>query len=82
MVLWWIGDAVLLLVVIPVVIVLAERLLRPVKAVRRYADDILDHGVALTGALDSVPKLVTTTELTSRLRSLVGRYGSALRQLL
>ena len=61
MVLWWIGNAVLLLVVVPLVVILADRLLKPVREIRAYADDILDHGVSLTSALDAVPKLVRLT---------------------
>ncbi len=82
MVLWWIGNVLLLLVVIPVVLILADRLLRPIQEIRRYADDILDHGVGLTSTLDAVPRLVTTAELSATARGLVGRYGAALRRIL
>ncbi len=81
-VLWWIGNAALALVVIPLVLLLANRVLRPVMQIKEYADDILVHGVGLTGTLDAVPKLVRTKELTGAALQLVGRYGNALRRLL
>jgi hypothetical protein len=81
MILWWIGNAVLILVVAPIVVWLANKLLRPTFEIRKYADDILDHGVSLTGTLDSVPKLLTTRDLVSQAREGVERYGSALKRL-
>ena len=81
MALWWIGNAVLILVVAPIVVWLANKLLRPTFEIRAYADDILDHGVSLTGTLDSVTKLETTRDLVSQARQGVERYGSALQRL-
>lgn len=82
MTLWWIGNAVLALVVAPLVIFLANRLVRMAIVVRRYSDDVLEHGVALTGTLDAIPKLVETKQLTGVARQNVGRYGAALAHLL
>lgn len=62
MVLWWIGNAVLLLVVVPVLVALLNRLLAAVERIRGAADDILAGGVALTGELDDVPELLATTD--------------------
>ena len=81
MILWWIGNAVLILVVAPVVIFLANKLLRPTFEIRAYADDILEHGVNLTGTLDAVPKLGETRQLASQAREAVTRYGAALQRL-
>jgi len=81
-VLWWIGNALLWFVFIPVVLLFANRVLRPTRLIKEYADDILVHGVGLTGTLDAVPKLVKTKELTGAALGLVGRYGAALRRLL
>jgi len=81
-VLWWIGNAALAFVVIPVVLLFANRVLRPTLMIKEYADDILVHGVGLTGTLDAVPKLVRTKELTGAALGLVGRYGAALKRLL
>ncbi len=82
MVLWWIGNLVLLFVVAPVCIGLLNSLLKPAKEIRAYASDVLEHGVALTGTLDDVPKLVRTKELTGQARQAAGRYVGALQRLM
>lgn len=82
MALWWIGNVLLILVVAPVCILFLNRVLRPAKEIQSYAKDILEHGVLLTGTLDSVPKLVQTKQLTGTARQGVGRYGAALQRLL
>lgn len=64
MVLWWIGNAVLLLVVLPVVIALLNRLLAAVERIRAAADDVLTHGVELTVELNDVPSLLAKTDAT------------------
>jgi hypothetical protein len=64
MVLWWIGNAVLLLVVLPVVIALLNRVLAAVERIRDAADDILTSGVALMGEVDRVPALLAETDAT------------------
>ena len=64
MVLWWIGNAVLLFVVLPVVIFLLNRVLAAVERIRWATDDILDGGVALAGALAPVPDMLATTDAT------------------
>ena len=52
MVLWWIGNAVLFFVVLPVVIFLMNRILAAVERIRAASDDILTHGVQLAAELD------------------------------
>jgi hypothetical protein len=81
-VLWWIGNLALAFVVLPLVWLLLNRVIRPIYQINEYADDILVHGVGLTGTLDAVPKLVTTKELTGAALGLVGRYGAAIKRLL
>ena len=82
MILWWIGNLVLLFVVAPVCIVLLNNLLKPAKEIKAYARDVLEHGVALTATLDDVPKLVRTKELTGQARQAAGRYTAALQRLM
>jgi hypothetical protein len=77
-VLWWIGNIIFLLVVIPVVLLFLNRVLRPTMEINAYANDILDHGVKLTGALDAVPKLAQTRQLTATARQNAERYIGAL----
>ena len=62
MVLWWIGNAILLLVVVPVLVALLNRVLAALERIRGASDDILAGGVALIGELDEVPELLATTD--------------------
>lgn len=82
MVLWWLGNALLILVVAPVVVKLANNLLRPATEVRAYANDILEHGVNVTGELDALPMLEQTRRLSDVALDALLRYKSALRRLL
>jgi len=80
--LWWIGNLVLLVVVVPLVLLLLNRLLRQIMEINAYANDILEHGVGITAALDAVPKLVRTRELAGTAHAAAGRYVGALKQVL
>ena len=80
--LWWLGNIVLIAVVAPVCLLFLNRVLRPIFEIRRYVDDILDHGVKLSGTLDCVPNLIRSCELTGAARLNVTRYGLALARLL
>jgi len=64
MVLWWIGDAILLLVVVPVLVALLNRVLAALERIRGASDDILSGGVALIGELDGVPEALAQTDET------------------
>ncbi|WP_433558980.1 hypothetical protein ACQPWY_11930 [Pseudonocardia xinjiangensis] len=64
MVLWWIGNALLLFVVLPVVIALLNRVLAAVERIRAAADDLLVHGAELVGEVEGVPELLATTDAT------------------
>lgn len=81
MILWWIGNLVLLFVVVPVVLLLLNRLLRQIMEIDAYANDILEHGVGITAALDAVPKLVRTRELVATAHGAAGRYVGALQRI-
>ena len=82
MLLWWIGNLVLLFVVVPVVLLLLNRLLRQIMEINAYANDILEHGVGITAALDAVPKLVRTRELAGTAHGAAGQYVGALQRVL
>jgi hypothetical protein len=64
MVLWWIGNALLLLAVLPIVIALLNRVLAAVERIRGATDEILSGGVALIGQLRGVPDGLATTDTT------------------
>lgn len=81
MVLWWVLNVAGLLVVAPLVIFLANRVIRPGREINAYADDILEHGVLLTKALDPVPALATTRDEVQTITGHAVRYVTALRRL-
>ena len=82
MVLWYIGAILLIVVVPPVVLLFLNRVIRPVMEIDKYVEDVLEHGVLLSGTLDAVPNLIRTCELTGAARLNVTRYGLALARLL
>jgi hypothetical protein len=83
MALWWIGALALLLVVLPVVIALLNRILAAVERIRDAADEILADGVALNDALEPVPGLLAITDETIK-EVQVGavRYAGSVQKLL
>lgn len=81
MVVLWVMSAVGLLVVAPLVVALASYVVRPALECARYADDILEHGVGITAAVEPVPALVTTRELTADVTQNAVAYVAALRRL-
>ncbi|HUC22678.1 MAG TPA: hypothetical protein VMA73_08225 [Streptosporangiaceae bacterium] len=83
MVLWWIGNAVLLVVVLPVVIYLLNRVLAAVERIRHATDDILSGGVALVGELTGLPEALATTDTTVQEISVGAvRYAGSVAKLL
>ena len=80
--LWWAGNAILLLVVVPTVVLLANRVMRPAIEIQRYADDILTHGVALTANLAPVPAVADTRDLVSAAKGLAVDYVKSAAPLL
>jgi hypothetical protein len=64
MVLWWIGNAVLLVVVLPVVIALLNRVLAALERIRGATDNILGGAGDLIGELDGVPEALAVTDRT------------------
>ncbi len=82
MILWYLAALLLIFVIPPVVLLFLNRVLKPIKEIDKYVEDVLEHGVALTATLDVVPNLVRTCELTGIARLNVTRYGLALARLL
>lgn len=81
MVLWWIGNIVLILVVFPVVVLLLRDVLTATKEIDAYAADALEHGVLAIAQLDTLDELDTTGEAAERVNAGVQRYCQALNQL-
>jgi hypothetical protein len=61
---WWIGNALLLLVVVPVLVALLNRVLAALERIRGASNEILAGGVALIGEVDRVPDLLAVTDQT------------------
>jgi uncharacterized protein YoxC len=79
--LWWIGNAVLLVVTLALVVLL-QRLMKPIKEIEKHVDEIIQHGGAVSANLNAVPKLVQTQQLVGVARQGVGAYGAAITNLL
>ncbi len=60
--LWAIGNLVLLVVIVPVLVALLNKVLAALERIRGAADDALAGGVALIGELDTTPALLETTD--------------------
>jgi hypothetical protein len=83
MVLWWIGNVILLIVVLPVVIYLLNRVLAAVERIRGATDNILAGGVALIGELNGLPEALAVTDETVKEVSVGAvRYAGSVAKLL
>lgn len=82
MALWWIGNAVLILVVAPIVVLLLFRVLQAARAVRHTVDEIATVGGAIVEDLDPVPELIKTESYVSQTRAGLVRYGASLDEIL
>lgn len=81
-VLWWVGLVLVVLVVVPLVLFLARDIIRSIAEIRRYSEDILEHGVGLAGALDPVPELARTRELTTAVVAPFQQLAAGFKRLL
>lgn len=83
MILWWLGNLILLFVVLPIVVVLVNRIVAPIARIRVTVDDILKNGVELTGDLDNVaPMLADTDGIVNEVAIGATRYVTRVGQLL
>jgi len=78
MTLWWIGDIVLLVVVVPVVVYLLNGVLTTARGIVPSVRQIA--GVAAAGSkdLDGVPLLLTTQDQVAQTVAGVANYGGSL----
>ncbi len=82
MTLWWIGNIVLLVVVIPVVLVILRSVIRPAVSIKRHSDDLVAVGSSISTNLDAVNDLLETQRLVGLTGGGIGRYGAALDEIL
>ena len=78
MTLWWIGNAVFLFVVVPVVVLILQSVLEPAKQIEHYAHDIKEHGGQFGPHLASLGGLNRTRDLVRRVGADIDRYARAL----
>jgi hypothetical protein len=80
--LWWIGNLALFVVVAPVVLLFANRVLRPIMEIKAYADDVTEHADALLRAVQDANRLERTRDVAGQAAQAASRYGSALQRAL
>jgi hypothetical protein len=81
--LWWIANVILLIVILPVVIALLNRVLAALERIRGATGQILAGGVTLIGELDGLPGLLATTDTTIKEVSVGAvRYAGSVAKLL
>lgn len=79
---WTIGNLILLLVV-PILIALLNRVLAALERIRAAADDTLAAGVALIGEVDTTPELLAITDETiAEVANGAVRYAGSVGKLL
>ncbi len=78
MTLYWLGDAVLILVVAPVVIVLLRPVLAAAREIVGHVHAIRDAARAGSRDLDAVPLLLTTQAQVRQTVETVASFGGSL----
>jgi hypothetical protein len=78
MTLWWIGNAVLLVVVLPVVVLLLNGVLGAARSIVPSVRKIADVAAAGSKDLDAVPLLLTTQDQVRQTVAGVANYGGSL----
>jgi hypothetical protein len=78
MILWWLGDAVLLLVVLPIVVYLLRGVYAAARSIVPEANRIADVAAAGSRDLDAVAMLLTTQDQVRRTVAAVADYGGSL----
>jgi hypothetical protein len=76
--LWWIGDVVLLVVILPVVIYLLHGVLSAAKGITPSAQGIAATATAGSKDLDDAALLVRTQEQVTQTVAGVANYGGSL----
>ncbi|MCA1673434.1 MAG: hypothetical protein LC799_14950 [Actinobacteria bacterium] len=82
MVLWWIGNAIFLVVVIPVVVVLLQRLKGATVEVGRQIDIVHGQAGGIVIAVDDVKALIPTRDAVKQVGAGLTRYVKAVDRLL
>jgi hypothetical protein len=78
MTLWWIGDIVLLIVIVPVVVYLLHGVLAAARSIVPTVEEIAAVARAGSKDLDAAPLLLTTQDQVTRTVAGVADYGGSL----
>lgn len=78
MILWWIGDIVLLVVVLPVVVYLLHGVLSAATSIVPSVQSIARSAAAGSKDLDAAALLVTTQDQVAKTVAGVANYGGSL----
>ena len=78
MILWWIGNALLLLVVLPVVVYLLSGVLKAAKGIVPSVNRIAAAANAGSKDLDATALLLTTQDQVRQTVEVVANYGGSL----
>ncbi len=82
MTLWWIGNIILLFVVVPVVVAILIQVLIPAFQIKKYLDDIIESGAQFPPHLDEIAgELVKTRDLVKQAGPELVRYARAIDNL-
>jgi hypothetical protein len=82
MTLWWIGDVILLVVLVPVVVYLLNGVLQAAKSIVPTVREIATVAAAGSKDLDAAPLLITTRDQVTQTVSGVANYGGSLNVIL
>jgi hypothetical protein len=78
MTLYWIGDAILLLAVVPIAVYLLNSVLSAARSIVPSVQKIAEVAAAGSKDLDAVPLLLTTQEQVKKTVETVANYGGSL----
>lgn len=82
MALWWIGNAIFILVVIPVVVLLLHRLMSAVFDIGKHVNTIHGQVQGLVVAVDDVKQLIPTRDAVKQVGGGLIRYVKAVERIL
>jgi hypothetical protein len=82
MTLWWIGDVVLIVAVVPVVVVLLHGVLSEARGIVPSVRRISAAAAAGSKDLDAVPLLLTTQDRAKTTIEVAANYGGSLDAIL
>ncbi|MDQ3900698.1 MAG: hypothetical protein M3319_09735 [Actinomycetota bacterium] len=82
MALWWIGNAILIFLIIPIVVVLLARLARSASDVGRIVNTIHGQAGGIVRAVDDVKQLVPVRDRVNRVAGGLTRYVNAVSRVL